>query len=492
MNTEYDWDWKNNSPNANDDVMGHGTFVAGLIGAEWGNGVGINGVNQNITLYSLQVVNYPDSQDYLPNANIKNDMDAIISAINDVTTNTFSPFSPIRIINYSIQGLSDVSNDLFQKISNFNGLFVASAGNYGFNIDTNPIYPQSYDLDNIIVVGGLDRNDSLTFWSDEIQEYKQFNYGHNSVDIYAPAINIYSTLPNDTYGIKSGTSFAAPYVSGVAALLLSIKNDLTPAQLKECIVNGGDDIVIYPLNGDAHTVKKLNAFGAMKYMFDHYFVNEYTLTNNDCEITKTVYPLDEYFTDLNSIAKLNITETGDYSFDISATTPVKIYFYNNALDIVSIDEVYNDSQTNVSFSKYLTPGSYYLRIDYGNTIYQSNTATTSIGYNAHFHSYSTWAPYSLTQHIECCECGAKGTIKNNHVVTSSGSLGGKANCILCGALIDLGLGFGESFIQNIQKVTLNGSYILPNGIIVLVDEDIEAYLNGTLVFYDKDNLPQTQ
>ena len=45
---------------------------------------------------------------------------------------------------------------------------------------------------------------------------------------------------------------------------------------------------------------------------------------------------------------------------------------------------------------------------------------------------------------------------------------------------------------NMMKVTLNGSYILPNGIIVLVDEDIEAYFNGTLVFYDKDNLPQTQ
>ena len=54
------------------------------------------------------------------------------------------------------------------------------------------------------------------------------------------------------------------------------------------------------------------------------------------------------------------------------------------------------------------------------------------------------------------------------------------------------LGFGESFIQNIQKVTLNSSYILPNGIIVLVDEDIEAYLNGTLVFYDRGNVPQVQ
>ena len=56
---------------------------------------------------------------------------------------------------------------------------------------------------------------------------------------------------------------------------------------------------------------------------------------------------------------------------------------------------------------------------------------------------------------------------------------------------------GDDFIQvpgkfNIAKVTINGSYILPNGIIVLVDADIEAYENGTLVFYDKDNLPVTQ
>ena len=55
---------------------------------------------------------------------------------------------------------------------------------------------------------------------------------------------------------------------------------------------------------------------------------------------------------------------------------------------------------------------------------------------------------------------------------------------------------GDDFVQvpwqSIQKVTVNGSYILPNGIIVLVDEDIEAYENGTLVFYDKDKLPQTQ
>ena len=492
LNTIYSRDYKNNSQIANDDVKGHGTFVAGIIGSEWENGIGINGVNQYVTLYSLQVLDYPSSTDYLPEADIGNDIDAIIRAINAVSTSTFSSHSPVRIVNYSIQGVDYVSEEMFQKISDFNGLFVASAGNIGFNIDTNPIYPQSYDLDNIIVVGGLDRNDNLVFWDDEIQEYRQFNYGPNSVDIYAPAINIYSTLPNDTYGFDSGTSFAAPYVSGVAALLLSIKNDLTPAQLKECIVNGGKDITIYPLNDEPHAVKKLDAFGAMKYMFDHYFVDEYTLTNSDVEIVKTMLPINEYFTDLNSMAKLNFTEAGDYTFNISSTTPIDIYFYDSNLNLISITEGYDASQMNVDFSKYLRSGTYYLRIDYGYTPYEYNTATISIDYSEHFHEYTKWVIYSPTKHIECCECGATGTVKGNHVVRSSDIDGIKSKCILCGALIDSFGGIGESIIQNIQKVTLNGSYILPNGIIVLVDEDVEAYLNGTLVFYDKNNLPQTQ
>ena len=62
----------------------------------------------------------------------------------------------------------------------------------------------------------------------------------------------------------------------------------------------------------------------------------------------------------------------------------------------------------------------------------------------------------------------------------------------CGAVILLGSDIVPVDPFSLTKVTLNGSYILPNGIIVLVDEDIEAYENGTLVFYDKDKLPQTQ
>ena len=64
--------------------------------------------------------------------------------------------------------------------------------------------------------------------------------------------------------------------------------------------------------------------------------------------------------------------------------------------------------------------------------------------------------------------------------------------MFCGAVILLGEEFVPALPFAAVQVTLNGSYILPNGIIVLVDEDVEAYLNGTLVFYNKDDLPVTQ
>ena len=74
----------------------------------------------------------------------------------------------------------------------------------------------------------------------------------------------------------------------------------------------------------------------------------------------------------------------------------------------------------------------------------------------------------------------------------SANSGLMANCLYCGQLVNLEDGIGMVPMQNAVKINLNGSYILPNGIIVLVDEDIEAYENGMLVFYDKDKLPQTQ
>ncbi len=109
------------------------------------------------------------------------------------------------------------------------------------------------------------------------------------------------------------------------------------------------------------------------------------------------------------------------------------------------------------------------------------------------HSYTQWTKYSSTHHIECCKyCGLTGTAMALHYVKQSEIINNVGFCVECGARVMLGDDFVQVGPASITKVTINGSYILPNGIIVLVDEDIEAYENGTLVWYDKDKLPQTQ
>ena len=100
----------------------------------------------------------------------------------------------------------------------------------------------------------------------------------------------------------------------------------------------------------------------------------------------------------------------------------------------------------------------------------------------HVHEYTEYEYYSNTQHIEKCACGAVGTYLSAHTVRSG--IGRFKECIECGGVVDTFSGPNQ-LESTINMVTANGSYILPNGVIVLVDEDIEAYLNGTLVFYNR-------
>ena len=100
----------------------------------------------------------------------------------------------------------------------------------------------------------------------------------------------------------------------------------------------------------------------------------------------------------------------------------------------------------------------------------------------HVHEYTEYEYYSNTQHVAKCPCGEIGTDFSAHTV--GGGIGRFKKCIFCGGLVDTFSGPNQ-LESTINMVTANGSYILPNGVIVLVDEDIEAYLNGTLVFYNR-------
>lgn len=139
----------------------------------------------------------------------------------------------------------------------YKGLVVCVAGNAKANIDNSPTYPACYNLDNIISVAATPQNDILRSSS---------NYGANNVDLGAPGQDIYSTALNNSYLSTGGTSMAAPHVTGVAALIKSIRPDLSAVQVKSCILNGVDKVSA--LTGKCVTGGRLNAYKAVQLAVD--------------------------------------------------------------------------------------------------------------------------------------------------------------------------------------------------------------------------------
>ncbi len=237
------------------DTGTHGTHVVGIIGAESNNTIGITGTCWDVNIVSLLVSE--NGAWYSDNA---------ILAVDHATANN------IQVLNYSGRVRDrdekiNVNDPAFeQSIRSYPGLFVVAAGNEKENNDVSAQYPANYSLtlDNVISVGAIDVNNRRADFS---------SYGEKTVNIYAPGEDIYSTLPYNSYGYKSGTSMAAPHVTGVAALLLSKDPTLTATELKDIILNNADDITISTPDG-TQNVKKLNAYTALK----SYAQEEYNVT----------------------------------------------------------------------------------------------------------------------------------------------------------------------------------------------------------------------
>jgi len=199
------------------DDQGHGTHVAGTIGAVGGNGIGVVGVNWSVSLVAVKFL----------------DANGSGSSVDEYRAMQYILANDIDIVNGSYGGgaKSKLIESAIVEANEKGILFVFAAGNESSNNDATDTFPTNYESENIISVAATDARDQIADFS---------NYGQTTVDIAAPGVNILSTVPTKIggdypYAAYSGTSMAAPHVAGAAALLLAAEPGLrkNPAAIRE-------------------------------------------------------------------------------------------------------------------------------------------------------------------------------------------------------------------------------------------------------------------
>ncbi len=243
------WDFYQNDNNPTDE-NGHGTHVSGTIGAQGNNGLGVTGVNWDVTVMPLRFLGPGNS----------GPLSAAVAALNYATMMRKSGVN-LKLTNNSWGGPAfQPLADAFAAERDAGILAVVAAGNSGQNIDASPTFPASYTFDNIITVAATDNRDLLASFS---------NYGATGVDLGA-GVNVLSTVPTFVsptgYAYFSGTSMATPHVTGVAALAWSLAPDASYQDVKAAILDSVDSIP--SLAGITATGGRLNAYNTLQQFAD--------------------------------------------------------------------------------------------------------------------------------------------------------------------------------------------------------------------------------
>lgn len=239
------WDFVDNDA-VPQDGYGHGTHVAGIIGAVGNNGIGVTGVSWQVSLMALRVQNDSGA----------GSTSAVLAALQYATMMRRDHGINIVVTNNSWEspaGFSLVVQDVIRAQGEAGITFVAAAGNHGTDNDALPRYPSNYDLANVISVASLTPTGILSGTSD---------FGATTVDIAAPGTLIQSTWLRGGYAMLSGTSMATPHVSGVVALLAAAKPGITVGEIRSAIL--GSVTPVATLTGTIATGGRLDARRALE------------------------------------------------------------------------------------------------------------------------------------------------------------------------------------------------------------------------------------
>ncbi|MBW2961578.1 S8 family peptidase [Mesonia aestuariivivens] len=247
-------------PDPKKEDVKHGTHVAGIIAAERNNGIGMNGVANNVEIMAIRAV--PDGDEYDKDIalGIRYAVDNGAKVINTSFGKYYSPHPEWVIDAIKYAAKKDV-------------LIVNAAGNDALDMDATRIYPndQTPDndeeiADNFLTVGAS----NFDYGSDLVARFS--NYGQTNVDVFAPGTQIWSTTPNDEYEFLQGTSMASPAVAGVAAMIRSLYPKLSAAEVKQVLMKSGlaspQKVMVGGSSDDIRPFAELSVSGRMVNMYN--------------------------------------------------------------------------------------------------------------------------------------------------------------------------------------------------------------------------------
>ncbi|MCS7180611.1 MAG: S8 family serine peptidase, partial [bacterium] len=306
---------------------GHGTHVAGIIGAVGNNGIGVTGVNWKVGLMPLKVGTSSGTIT----------VDWIVECIEYILKKK-DEGENIIAVNASFGGYVRMQalEEAIEKLMERGILFITAAGNGLRNIDYHPVHPAGIYLPNVITVLATDINDQPAIFS---TLGGGTNYGKFKVHVGAPGKGIYSTLPTNSYGSMDGTSMAAPFVTGLAALIKSKFTTYDWIKIKNLILTSGDDIP--SLKDISITGKRINALDAVSPKGKTLMARLRLIGDKvSC-----------YYKEKLDISALNLIDergAGDVIVNIDSGETFTLYDNGNGFDIMSNDGVYSGSYDNTT------------------------------------------------------------------------------------------------------------------------------------------------